>query len=190
MGAISKAKDFGYYFKTKWDEPEPKSKPYPQRIKEVNRRIKENIGSRKINQYQYSQSRSGKVGGFFSSIFRAGKVGVSRSLYPSSPTSRISKYGRRGRPRGPSGRYYIPGVGAVGVYEYRMWLRSQLREKRAQIQRNMTLSPEQQQALAELQARRQASIEAPENRTIPDTTGRFSFSSYNQEVDDAANMVD
>ncbi len=34
-------------------------------------------------------------------------------------------YGSRGRPRGPSGRYIIPGVGAVGVYEWRKWYRKQ-----------------------------------------------------------------
>jgi hypothetical protein len=35
------------------------------------------------------------------------------------------KYGR-GRPAGPSGRYIIPGVGPVGVYEYRKWFSNQL----------------------------------------------------------------
>jgi len=29
---------------------------------------------------------------------------------------------RVGRPRGPSGKYFIPGAGAVGVYQYRKWL--------------------------------------------------------------------
>ncbi|MFI5405062.1 MAG: hypothetical protein ACHQ1D_00970 [Nitrososphaerales archaeon] len=38
--------------------------------------------------------------------------------------------GKRGRPSGPSGRYFIPGVGAVGVYQYRAWLRQQKRVKR------------------------------------------------------------
>ena len=32
---------------------------------------------------------------------------------------------RVGRHRGPSGRYFVPGKGAVGVYEWRRWARSQ-----------------------------------------------------------------
>ena len=38
-----------------------------------------------------------------------------------------AKKGRRvGRPKGPSGKYAIPGVGPVGVYEFRRWKRQQL----------------------------------------------------------------
>lgn len=38
--------------------------------------------------------------------------------------------GKKGRPEGPSGKYFIPGVGAVGVYQYRTWLRQQKRVSR------------------------------------------------------------
>lgn len=41
--------------------------------------------------------------------------------------SKLRKSKRRvGRPRGPSGKYSIPGVGPVGVYEYRKWKSKQL----------------------------------------------------------------
>jgi hypothetical protein len=100
------------------------------------------------------------------------------------------KYGGgRGRPKGPSGKYYIPGQGAVGVYEYRMWLRSTLRNKRQELQRNMTMSPEQRQALAELQARQRNSQANPENRVIVDTQGRVPLRTIHQEADDYANLI-
>ena len=39
--------------------------------------------------------------------------------------SQSKKQGYRGRPRGPSGRYFIPGVGSVGVYQFRKWASQQ-----------------------------------------------------------------
>lgn len=44
--------------------------------------------------------------------------------------------GKRGRPEGPSGKYFIPGRGNVGVFEYRSWLRSQKRLARLKAQGN------------------------------------------------------
>jgi hypothetical protein len=41
-------------------------------------------------------------------------------------------YAGRGRPRGPSGRYIIPGKGAVGVYEYRKFRAQQRLAQRMQ----------------------------------------------------------
>lgn len=52
-------------------------------------------------------------------------------------------YAGRGRPRGASGKYIIPGKGAVGVYEYRKWARYQRR----------LASMTQQQQLAQMMAR-------------------------------------
>lgn len=95
----------------------------------------------------------------------------------------------RGRPKGPSGKYYIPGHGPVGVYEYRMYLRAQLRERKLAAYRNSTLTPEQQRALAELQARQQAQQRNPENQVIPDTGGNTPVGNFHKEADDAANII-
>lgn len=57
-------------------------------------------------------------------------LGLVRLLTPAGtvPSAASSKNkGRRGRPAGPSGRYFIPGVGPVGVYQYRAWLANQRR---------------------------------------------------------------
>lgn len=94
--------------------------------------------------------------------------------------------GGRGRPRGPSGRYVIPGVGPVGVYEYRLWLRSQLRNKRMAIQQQVErnrLSPGQIQALAAYQARQNQTYDDPENKVIPDTRGNIPMRSIHEEID-------
>jgi len=45
--------------------------------------------------------------------------------------------GRVGRPRGPSGKYIIPGKGAVGVFEYRKYLSYQKRLNAIQQQQRM-----------------------------------------------------
>jgi hypothetical protein len=52
-------------------------------------------------------------------------------------------YTSRGRARGASGKYIIPGKGAVGVFEYRKWLTYQRRM--AQMQQTQQLSEQPQQ---------------------------------------------
>jgi hypothetical protein len=48
----------------------------------------------------------------------------------------------KGRPKGPSGKYYIPGVGPVGVYEWRRWYARKLATDRMrQAQRQAGLPP-------------------------------------------------
>jgi len=44
---------------------------------------------------------------------------------------------RIGRPRGPSGKYYIPKRGAVGVYEWRRWARNQRAMQRMRLAQQM-----------------------------------------------------
>jgi hypothetical protein len=69
-----------------------------------------------------------------------GVESVSSSGIPTYTKPKLKAYGGktgkigRGRPRGPSGRYVIPGKGPVGVYQYRRWLQSvkKLRQLRGQ----------------------------------------------------------
>lgn len=96
--------------------------------------------------------------------------------------------GGRGRPAGPSGKYVIPGVGPVGVYEYRMWLRQKLRERKAALYQQTHLSPEQRQALISVSQRQREQMQNPENKTIPDTSGNVPAKNIHQEIDDYANM--
>lgn len=94
--------------------------------------------------------------------------------------------GGRGRPKGSyDNRYAKYG----GVYGYRKLLAIRNAQVRGQLNRDSQLSPDQQQALAAIQARQQANQTAPENQTIPDTKGRFNFRSVHQEVEDYANEV-
>jgi hypothetical protein len=58
---------------------------------------------------------------------------------------RSVKRSRAGRPKGPSGRYYIPERGFVGVYEYRRWLQRKMAIQRLQATRQPT-SKEVQEA--------------------------------------------
>lgn len=140
------------------------------------------------------------IGGIFSSINQGasnlGKTVVksrrrniiyNRNLGRPLVGSGIKKQGR-GRPRGTV-KYYIPGQGPVGVYEYRIYLRSQLRAKRMEIQNRNSLTPEQRYALQQLQQRQQAYQNNPENRTIVDTTGNVPAGDINKEISDAANLV-
>ena len=65
--------------------------------------------------------------------------------------------GSRGRPKGASGKYYIPGVGAVGVYQYRAYLRKQRKINR--LQRKYGSQPNQEQ----LDSRYQQIVNAQED---------------------------
>ena len=50
--------------------------------------------------------------------------------------------GRIGRPRGPSGKYYIPKVGAVGVYQWRRWVGRQKAMQRMRLAQQMAYAPQ------------------------------------------------
>lgn len=97
--------------------------------------------------------------------------------------SGVRKQGR-GRPRGASGKYIIPGVGAVGVYEYRQYLRQKFALERLRAQ------GQGQQAIV-MQARERAMQkydEQPEQRTVPDTKGSFNLKTIHKEAEDYANL--
>ena len=108
---------------------------------------------------------------------------VSRGL--SSPNAKRG-YGGRGRPRGTyNSRYARYG----GVYGYRKVLAQQLREQRLNAMRRSVVNPQQQTILDQIEARERARRSNPENRVIPDTDGRTPTRTFQQEIDDATNLV-
>lgn len=93
--------------------------------KDVVRRAKPNLNLRS-GKYAKQSLRSQKK-------FSGGVISAIRAFTPQGTLPVASKKagtGKKGRPQGPSGRYFIPGVGPVGVYEYRTWLRQQKRISR------------------------------------------------------------
>lgn len=97
--------------------------------------------------------------------------------------------GHRGRPTGASGKYILPDGTPVGVYEYRKFMAHERYLERINAERNAQLTPEQQQALRDLQLRRNAERINPEQQIIPDTTGIIPLNHLHKEAEDAANLV-
>ena len=143
--------------------------------------------------HQIAQRSNTTVSNFFSGFAKARRQQVAYARAIRRPiistgknkgAARV-KFGR-GRPAGPSGRYVIPGVGPVGVYEYRKWFNAQLQMQKLQAR---------QQAVANMQRYRDYNRQAlaaqtpPERRTIPDTQGNVATRSIHQEIDDAANAL-
>lgn len=91
----------------------------------------------------------------------------------------------RGRPAG-SVKYSIPGVGPVGVYEFRKWqsTQNQIAKLNARNQSIQNIQAMRSQA----QQRMNPQSQYPgEQNTIPNTQGKVSMSNYQKEVEDAAN---
>jgi len=143
----------------------------------------------RVKRAEYKQSVAGRAGGFLNAFanMRANQQAYGRQFRNNNtliPQSFRSRYGTRGRPAGPSGKYYIPGIGPVGVYEFRKYLSSVLAKRKLESQQQMQMSP-----LAIARARAlQAQQQNPENKTIPDTRGSVPLRSIHQEIDDYANL--
>ena len=108
----------------------PKDKTY---TKEDIDKIEKSYEKRKV--LGKSRRRTWKRGGKlkYERQIRAGTARLTSFLVPGTELPRSSysqgykiKKARVGRPRGPSGRYVIPGVGPVGVYQWRKWYRQQM----------------------------------------------------------------
>lgn len=118
-------------------------------------RFERNEGKRVLREYRQEDLRQSTVGRIASRIAQSQQyANQPRRLATQERVSQISRevtgrglptkyqgkkgYAGRGRPRGPSGTYIIPGKGAVGVYEWRKWARQQRRLQ--QLQQTQQLS--------------------------------------------------
>ena len=99
------------------------------------------------------------------------------------------KGGGRGRPQGSyDSRYAQYG----GVWGYRKFMRAKIRQQNFALEQqrmNNQLSPAQQNLLREDVMRRNAVLNDPEKQIIPDTRGTVRMKSFQDEINDAANLV-
>jgi hypothetical protein len=149
-------------------------------------------------QSRYSKSSFGKVGKGISKGFQfiqsPTSVMYSRNVpvIPNKPVSRTSKTLRKGynyKPGRPKGTYDLRYAKFGGVYGYRRYLSSQLREQRMQMLRDRAISPQQQIILRQIEAREAASKMSPEARVIPSTAGEVYLDGLMDEINSAANIV-
>jgi hypothetical protein len=97
-----------------------------------------------------------------------------------------TRTGRVGRPY----RSYAPQYAAYGgVYGYRKAMSQQRRMERMQMERDMTLTPQQQMLLRQQAMQQQAARMNPENQIIPDTTGYIPMGGYMREISNATKAV-
>ena len=129
-----------------------------------------------------------KLGSFVQSAMAKRNIGLTYGREIMRPHAlKGVKTGRRGRPIGSyDPRYQQWG----GVYGFRRAMRQQLAIQRMEAMRRTQVSPQQEQVLNRFAMQQQAQRMNPESRTIPDTTGKVSLKGINQEIDEAAHLVD
>lgn len=97
------------------------------------------------------------------------------------------RYGKRGRPVGTYDKRY---ANYGGVYGYRKQLNAKLRIQKLQAMQRATINPQQQAVLDTMAARERARQLDPEQRIIPDTSGKVSLKKYHDEIWEYSNLVD
>lgn len=128
---VSQLKGYGY----KVRHPE-KEEQLVSRLGSAGYRISRESG-RRVGRPRGAKSRKPRIK--YERRIRAGTARLASFLVPGVSLPRTSYYPSRkeygygysqskrrvGRPRGPSGKYVIPGVGPVGVYQWRQWYAQQ-----------------------------------------------------------------
>lgn len=143
----------------------------------------------------YSKSRTGRFGSAIQRGFQFVKS-PTRTLYSSgqlpvmgNAQARVigrKKFGR-GRPRGTiDPRYAQYG----GVYGYRKAMALERYKQKLALQRQYSISPQQEQVLRNIQLREQARMQNPESKTIPDTYGNVRLNDIMGEIDFSTNLID
>lgn len=151
-------------------------------------------------QRQYAQSRSGRFTSRLlnplAPVTRKGKtysfgynktrnVPLGTTGYKGYRAVRGISRGRRGRPVGS----YKPEYAAVGgVYEYRKRQALERFKARQEYLRSRAINPQQQQILAQIEAREAAKRQDIERRPIADTRGNVATRGIMDEINDAANI--
>jgi len=83
----------------------------------------------------------------------------------------VGTHGSRiGRPRGPSGKYYIPQRGAVGVYQWRRWARQERAMQRMRLAQQLAQMPQrypQRQYYPQEQYPQQTPQQTPQQYPLP-----------------------
>lgn len=162
---------------------------YKRSIMELERRQKERQAAQffKLAQakQQYAKSTSGKIGkGIETGLRLFSQGGVDKFVYRKSLQK--NPYSR-GRPKGTLDKRY---AAYGGVYGFRKFMSQQRALQRFQAQRAATISPEQASFLNQVEAQKRAQQQNPEQRAIPDTTGKINLDKYMKEIMDAAGAVD
>lgn len=161
-----------------------------ERIKSPIQVLKEQKSIAKFNRdygrYNFKSSKVGRTLRAFSQIRQQNR---NAGGFPTAPvirrTPQYVKSYSKGRPRGTYDLRYKP---YGGVYGFRKFQAQQLRERRMQLERSMSLSPQQQEALKQYEERQNAMRINPENRVIPSTNGVVRMKSIFDEIDAAANI--
>lgn len=168
-----------------------KEQPWFTRYKNL-RQKKREIEKERRKKALYNKSFSGKLGKKIVKGFTIPQQGITKSLYgrkykdlKDKTVSGVKQNGR-GRPKGSYDKRYAR---FGGVYGYRKWLRTQLKIKRLQAERESKISPQQAQVLRQFQMKRQQQMMSPESQTIPDTYGNVPLKGIMDEINSFSNLV-
>jgi hypothetical protein len=91
----------------------------------------------------------------------------------------------RGRPRGTYKGVYAQ---AGGVYNWRKEQSHRRALERLQATQRATINPRQQQVINQVEAQDRYNQSNPENRVIPDSSGRIPLRKIMDEIDFSANL--
>jgi hypothetical protein len=187
------------YAKYKAQQQEPRRAELLQKVSQGEKNL-----ARFQSQQRYAKTKSGRFSSFLSRgiqkaqrpnpvasyLYESQMPITSQNVqqqYPSMPrTLKGSSGGRVGRPRGTYDMRYAS-VG--GVYGYRRILAQQLRERRMQLQRQNTISPQQQMIINQVQSQERYNNQNVENRIIPDTYGQVDMNQIWRDIDSASRAV-
>jgi hypothetical protein len=183
-----------------------KSKPldvrdtYIKTYKDYEKDRKSQIAKRNINilekRRRYDSSKLGRLSRAFTGGIRKIKS-PTKALYSNQQLMSLdspqrkpqtisgSRGGGRGRPRGSYDRRYAE---YGGVYGYRKALSARLALLKASAMRQSQVSPDEERVIQSIQQRRQAQLQSPESKTIPDTYGSVPLKGLMDEIDRATNL--
>lgn len=142
-----KSPEFNQYAQEIQSSDDPEYRAYLYRMRQ--NRLRQNKYQQAKQFYENKQGVVQRVGNYLkrnanyqqrSAIGREFGVRVPKQGYQGK-----KGYAGRGRPRGPSGKYYVPGKGAVGVYEFRKFIAQQRLAQKMQQSQAYKQYPNQQQ---------------------------------------------
>lgn len=151
-----------------------------------------------VKQRAYAESKFGKVSRAIGTGLRfiQSPTGVlqerATSPIPSLSSRKPPKTLRKGinyKPGRPKGTYDLRYARWGGVYGWRKAQALERFKQRQEFLRQRAITPQQQQVLAQIEARQMVQRQSPETKTIPDTYGEVPLNDIFSEVDAAAGAV-